>query len=96
MIEDIKVPEGAKLAGEPEKKELNTEELQRLLDDTKKESIQRKEKLREIANEKSELEKKLKDFEDAKKLEEETKLKEKEDYKNLVDLKVKELESVKS
>lgn len=98
-MEEIKTPVGAEHPGEPEKndkKELTTEELQKLLDDTKKESIQRKEKLRAISDEKSELEKKLKEYEDIKKAEEERKLKEKEDYKNLVELKNKELEKIQS
>ena len=62
----------------------------------KKESIERKEQLKALAAEKSELESKLKTFEDMSKQEQEQKLKEKEDYKALLELKEQEINKYKN
>jgi len=65
------------------------------LDETIKESIDRKNKIKEITTEKSELEAKLKSYEEMINKEKETKLKEKEDYKALIELKEQEINKLK-
>jgi hypothetical protein len=66
-----------------------------LFEDVKKESIIRKEKIKEILNEKTELETRLKSFDDMVQKEKENKLKENEDYKSLLELKEKQIAKLK-
>ena len=79
-----------------DKQELGLEDYKRLYSETKKESIQRKERIKESTAQIEELENKLKNYEatDAKK--QENKLKEKENYKKLAELRELQLKKVKS
>jgi len=61
----------------------------------KRESIDRKNKINEMKAERSELEAKLKSYEDMINKEKEAKLKEKEDYKALIELKEQEINKLK-
>jgi hypothetical protein len=76
-------------------KDYNNLDFKNLYEEVKKESIIRKEKIKEISNEKLELETRLKSFEDMVQKEKEKKLKENEDYKALIELKEKQIAKLK-
>jgi len=73
-----------------------TKDYEALYEMVKKESIERKEQLKNLSAEKTELEAKIKGFEELSKQQQEQKLKEKEDYKSLLDIKEQEINKFKN
>ena len=71
-------------------------DYKRLFEETKEETLERKEKIKVLNTEKAELEARLKALEDAAKQAQEQKLKQNEDYKGIIELKDKELNDLKS